>query len=190
MRGEILLTIAIVILAAILLCLLQGINPLSLIQNQLSPYIQQLTEATQPYSEVPNQIVTALKENTVVQTGTIMGLTHTATGAISGYFYNKAKQKIGQLTNELKNHTSDNTKLQAKVSTAETQRDDVLTLASDLKDGYEAKLSAKDEVIADLERQLDAKQDEVDEAIEKRNAARRDLTQKTQDKIREDARVK
>jgi len=161
--------------------------PFSILYTFAEPTITQLHSLTSGFLAGPLQLWQQA-QTSVPQLDNILsvGVGGTLMGGILKYGWNKAKAKlettIKQTTDELKNHTSELKTLTTDNETLTKQRDDVLTLASNLKTGYESKLTEKDALIEKLkqrERLL----------IQERNAAQQALTQKTQDAITEQMRV-
>ena len=179
MRLEALLTILIIALVCILIYLLRATPPFNLIYNIAEPTVTQIISTIQGYVQPP---LDQLQQIPGINYGATAGLTSAVTASVLKYFGNKAKAKlestIQEKTDELKNHTSELKTLTTDNETLVRQRDDVLTLASDLKTGYDTKLAEKDALIEELKAR-------EQKAIRERNAALKDLTQETQDAIRE-----
>ena len=187
MRTEALLIIGITVLSIILLCLVQGINPWTLIQAhlpQLDSITTPLTEIVSPLVDAVAPIWTSIKDNPISHSITTLGTTATVSiigKYLADYALRKRDEAHALITQEkdklLANHNGELTELTK-------QRDDVFTLATQMKDS----LTEKDIQIASQLDEIQALKDREQKLIEERNAALRIDKQKIVDDITEEVR--
>lgn len=186
MLTESLLILIIIALACGLVYLLQDTWPFSIAYTSFAPLITQLQSLASGLLAGPlglwNQAQTQVPW---VDDAVKMGGTSAITASILKYFGNKAKAKLEntlqQKTSELKNHTSEILTLETANERLKTQRDDVLILASELKEDYNAKLVKKDEMIEALKKREQT-------LIQERNAALSIDKQKIVDEVKDEVR--
>ena len=184
MRLEAALIIAIAVGSLILLCLVQHINPLTLIQEhlpQLDSITTPLTDLFSPLMDVVSPIWASIKDNPISHSVTTLGTTATVSiigKYLADYALHKKEEAHALITQEkdklLANHNGELAQVTA-------QRDQVFELASQMED----RLKEKDvQITAQLE-EIQALKDREQQLIRERNAALQGLTQETQDAIHE-----
>jgi len=187
---ESLLVLAIIILFCFLVWLLKDTYPFSLLYGAVAPIITQLQTTAQSLLAGPlglwQQAQTQIPQlDNIVSVGVGGGLI----GAIIRSFYQKGetylKGKLKNAESALKNHTSENATLKEANTQLQEKNETILSLTSDLQSGYEAGYEAK---LKDLQDQLDAKDDQIQEEIRKRQAAERIDKKKIAEEIKDEIR--
>lgn len=184
MRWEYGLVLGIIILSGILICLLQGINPLTL----LAPHLPQLDAITNPLAHVVTPLLDivkpiwqSIKDNPISHSVTTLGTT--AMVSIIGKYLTdyalRKKDEAHQLLDEKKDALLANHN--GEIEQLTEQRDQTLALAEQFKQSLDAKdeqLAAQDALIEELRAREQA-------LIEERNAATRVDIDKVADEVKE-----